>query len=114
MPSPEPLAWEVDCQTLRGQLQSASPPVLVDCREQDEWDLVHLAGAMLVPLSALAERLGELESLRAAPLVVYCHHGGRSLRVAHWMRRQGFARAQSLAGGIDRWAQEIDPALPRY
>jgi rhodanese-related sulfurtransferase len=46
--------------------------------------------------------------------VVHCHHGGRSLRVAHWLREQGFANAQSMAGGIDRWSQEIDPSVPRY
>jgi rhodanese-related sulfurtransferase len=45
---------------------------------------------------------------------VHCHHGGRSLRVVRWLREQGFSRAQSMAGGIDQWAVDIDPSLPRY
>jgi rhodanese-related sulfurtransferase len=65
-------------------------------------------------MSEMAERVGELEPYRDWRIVVHCHHGGRSLRVANWLRGQGFANAQSLAGGIDAWAAEIDPTLPRY
>ena len=88
--------------------------MLIDCRERDEYELVHLDHAQLWPMSELESRTDELESLRGKPLVVFCHHGGRSLRVAHWLRRLGFASAQSMAGGIDRWASHIDPMLPRY
>ena len=49
-----------------------------------------------------------------AHIVAYCHLGMRSLSVAHWLREQGFERAQSLAGGIDAWSSQIDPAIPRY
>ena len=57
-----------------------------------------------------------LESLRAGhgQLVVFCHHGMRSLQVAEWLRRQGLEDCVSMAGGIDRWSLEIDPAVPRY
>jgi adenylyltransferase/sulfurtransferase len=65
-------------------------------------------------MSELAARLDELESLRDSDLVIHCHHGGRSLRVTHWLREQGFAKAQSMAGGIDRWSRVIDPSVPRY
>jgi rhodanese-related sulfurtransferase len=47
-------------------------------------------------------------------IVVYCHHGVRSMNVTSWLRQQGFEKAQSLAGGIDRWAREIDPTIPKY
>jgi rhodanese-related sulfurtransferase len=47
-------------------------------------------------------------------VICYCHHGQRSLDVAAWLRAQGVEQAQSLAGGIDRWSLEIDPAVPRY
>jgi len=65
-------------------------------------------------MSQLAARVAELEPLRGRPIVVHCHHGGRSLKVAHWLRGQGFVNAQSMAGGIDQWSQEIDRAIPRY
>jgi adenylyltransferase/sulfurtransferase len=65
-------------------------------------------------MSQLAARVAELEAFRTRPLVVHCHHGGRSLRVANWLREQGFSQAQSMAGGIDQWSLEIDPTVPRY
>ena len=71
-----------------------------------------LADAPLVPVSA---RTGEgLEPLREAHVVVHCHHGGRSLQVAQWLRRQGFGRVQNMTGGIDAWSREIDAGVPRY
>jgi rhodanese-related sulfurtransferase len=105
---------EVDCQSVRAKLEHGEDFLLVDCREQDEWNQVHLDAARLVPMSELANRLAELEAYRDKPITIHCHHGGRSLRVARWLRQQGFAQAQSMAGGIDRWALEIDPSLPRY
>ncbi len=109
---PDDLPLEVDCQTVRGWLAEAdSTTLLVDCREPDEHALVHIAEAQLVPIKT---RLAELEPYRDARIAVHCHHGGRSLRVARWLREQGFALAQSMAGGIDRWSLEIDPTLPRY
>ena len=59
-------------------------------------------------------RVGELESFKSKEVVVHCHHGGRSLKVANWLRQQGFSKAQSMAGGIDEWAAEIDKSLTRY
>ena len=87
---------------------------LVDCREPAEWDIVHLSDAVLLPMSEIAARIGELEAVREKRIVVYCHHGGRSLRVTQFLRQQGFHTAQSMAGGIDAWALEVDPAMPRY
>jgi rhodanese-related sulfurtransferase len=55
-----------------------------------------------------------LDPYRECEVVVHCHHGGRSMQVTRWLRQQGFAKAQSMAGGIDAWAAEIDTSLPRY
>ena len=49
-----------------------------------------------------------------ATLIVYCHHGVRSLNVVNWLREQGVSGCQSMAGGIDRWSLQIDPSIPRY
>jgi rhodanese-related sulfurtransferase len=63
---------------------------------------------------AHSARLAELEAWRDKPIVVHCHHGVRSLRVAKFLREKGFAHAQSMKGGIDAWSVEVDPAVPRY
>ncbi len=65
-----------------------------------------------MPLGSLAANFGVLEEAEA--VVLYCHHGIRSLDAVAWLRAQGVEGARSLAGGIDRWATEIDPRVPRY
>jgi rhodanese-related sulfurtransferase len=105
---------QTDCRTVQEKLARGGEFVLVDCREQDEYELVHIDGALLIPMSQLADRASQLATYRDCDLAVYCHHGGRSLRVARWLREQGFAHARSMDGGIDQWAIEINPALTRY
>lgn len=105
---------EIDCRTVKQRLDAGEPLVLLDCRESDEHEIVRISGARLLPMSQLMARVGELDDARDQPLVVLCHHGGRSLRVASWLRQQGFMLAQSMSGGIDRWAGEIDRSLARY
>lgn len=105
---------EVDCRTVKSRLDQQDSFLLLDCREADEYALVRIPGATLVPMSEIQSRVAELEPHRNADVIVHCHHGGRSLRVAMWLRQQGFPRAQSMAGGIDQWAAEIDPTLARY
>lgn len=86
----------------------------LDCREQNEWDAVHIEGANLLPMSEIADRVSEIDGVKDQHVIVYCHHGGRSLRVTNFLRQQGFDKAQSMAGGIDQWSVQIDPELPRY
>lgn len=105
---------EIECREVKALLDAGKNFLLLDCREQDEFDLVRLGQARLLPMSQLTARVGEIEEFRGQPVVVYCHHGVRSLKVATWLRQAGFANVRSLAGGIDRWAEEIDPSLPRY
>lgn len=88
--------------------------VLLDCREEDEHAMASIEGAVLIPMSQWMARISELSQYNGKQLVVHCHHGGRSLRVAHWLRQNGFPTAQSMAGGIDAWSQQIDPNVPRY
>lgn len=105
---------EVSCAEVKQRLDAADDFLLLDCREQEEHDLVSITGAKLLPMSELMERHAELAELKDRPLVVHCHHGGRSLQVANWLRGQGYDQAQSMAGGIDVWAQEIEPGMARY
>ena len=105
---------EVDCKTVKAKLDSGADFVFIDCREQNEYDLVKIDGATLLPMSQVTDRVAELEQHKDSEIIIHCHHGGRSLNVANWLKSQGFKNPLSMAGGIDVWAQEIDPSLERY
>jgi len=105
---------EVNCTTVKAKLDAGEHFVFIDCREQQEYDVVKIEAATLIPMSQLPERVNELDQHKDSDIIIHCHHGGRSLNVAMWLKEQGFQNALSMAGGIDAWAQEIDPSLPRY
>lgn len=105
---------EIDVAAVDRLMQSGEPLLLLDCRQPEENALVRLPGSTLIPMQEIPARIEELAPFRDRPVVVYCHHGVRSLRVAHWLRAQGFSQVQNMRGGIDAWALEIDPAMPRY
>lgn len=86
--------------------------VFVDVREKWEYDTTHIEGSVLIPLREIPANLARLET--ADEVVLFCHHGMRSLDAAAWLRSQGVTGARSMAGGIDRWSAEIDPTVPRY
>lgn len=87
---------------------------LIDCREDDEWCICRLPDAVLVPTSRLGEMAPQVFTNTQEHLIIYCHHGMRSLRVAQWLRQHGFVNAQSMRGGIDAWADLVDPEMARY
>ena len=88
--------------------------LLLDCRTEEEYSIAKIAQSKLIPMQEIPERLDELEPWKQKRLVVHCHHGIRSLRVAKWLREQGFKNAQSLKGGIEAWRNEIDSSIPSY
>ncbi len=104
---------EILPEELQRRLAAGEPARLVDVREPWEFEVCRIAGAELIPVGDIPAALPRLEG-DEAPLIVYCHHGVRSLRVANWLRQQGVEQVQSLQGGIDRWSREIDPSVPRY
>jgi adenylyltransferase/sulfurtransferase len=109
------LPLEISCQDVQTRLRAAGGDLLLlDCREPHEFNLVSIPEARLLPMSELPGRIGELAEHRARHVVVHCHLGGRSLQVTLWLRQQGFPNVQSMAGGIDQWAVEIEPGMPRY
>jgi rhodanese-related sulfurtransferase len=88
-------------------------PALLDVRFPGEHASVALPGSVLIPLPELDERAEELEAFQGRPVVVYCHHGVRSLDGAAYLRSRGLD-AVSLHGGIDLYSRVVDPSLPRY
>ncbi len=108
------LPVEINCQSVHQKLNEGEDFLFLDCRESTEYDTAHIKGTTLLPMSEIQDRVGELEEYKQSLIVVHCHHGGRSLRVTHWLRSQGFANVQNLTGGIDAWSQTIDNTVPRY
>ncbi len=106
-----PEELESDPQSLRKMLDARQPFFFLDCREPHEYEVARIDGATLIPMREIPQRLSEIP--KDSPVVVYCHHGMRSMNVAVWLRNQA-VDARSLAGGIDRWSAEIDPNVPRY
>jgi rhodanese-related sulfurtransferase len=86
--------------------------VLLDVREPAELALASLASAAHIPMREVPGRLGELA--RDKPLVVMCHSGRRSYRVAEYLLGSGFTQVFNLRGGIDAWSTQIDSRVPRY
>jgi rhodanese-related sulfurtransferase len=86
--------------------------LFLDVREQWEYDTAHLQGSVLIPLREVPGNLQRIEN--SDQVIVFCHHGMRSLDAAAWLRTQGVESARSMTGGIDRWSTEIDPSVPRY
>ena len=117
-PSPES-TLEVSVTFLQSLLsqkekEGAEPFLLVDCREEEEFDYCRIEGASLLPLSKFAELAPLALHDREKPVVVYCHHGIRSAQAASFLRGRGYHQSFSLAGGIDVWSQEIDSSVARY
>ena len=103
---------EISPQALKQKLDANESVLLLDVREQSEYDIVHLEDARLIPLNTLPQHVESLPSDQE--IVVYCHHGQRSLYAVAYLQQNGFNEAKNLIGGIDQWAIEIDSTLPRY
>ena len=84
----------------------------MEVRETVEWDICSIDSAKLLPLSRFEVAPDELD--REDRIVLYCYKGKRSLQALEKLRDAGFSNLHSLAGGIDRWAEEVDLQIPRY
>jgi len=89
-------------------------PVLLDVREPWEFDRCHITGSELIPMQQIPQSVdtGHLDPARE--FVVICHHGIRSRQVAYYLEQQGFTRLINLEGGVEAWAQDVDPTMERY
>jgi rhodanese-related sulfurtransferase len=102
--APELAAWLADPARPR--------PLLLDVREPWEFQTCRIEGSLSIPMQAIPERLQELDE--DGPIVCICHHGARSMSVAAFLERNGFAQVINLTGGVHAWALQVDPAMPTY
>lgn len=108
---PENWPEQINLETAQACLAAAARPLLLDVREDDEVAICQIPGSQHIPMRQVPERLAAFSADR--PVVVYCHHGGRSLHVTKFLRAKGIP-ATNLAGGIDAWARTVDPTMRRY
>ena len=99
-------------QQVQDCMKKQPAPLLLDVREEDEVRLCALQGSLHIPMNLIPLRHNELPD--DIPIIVYCHHGIRSLNVARYLAHVGFKNVANLQGGIDAWARQIDPTMARY
>ena len=107
------IPFEITPVELKALLGGGGSVRLIDVREPEEHAICQIAGARLIPMRSVPQHLQELDA-EETPIVVFCHHGVRSLSVVEWLRRQGIGNCRSMAGGIDLWSVQVDPGVPRY
>ncbi len=113
--APEPVLaeeLEITPRELKQRLDRGEQLFLLDVREPHEWQIAHLPGATLIPMNRIPASLHELPT--TDEIIVYCKTGGRSAQVLRFLYNAGFRRIKNLKGGIERWAIEVDPSVPRY
>jgi rhodanese-related sulfurtransferase len=109
------LPIETSPEDIQRRIDAGEPLVLIDVREPEEFAITRIEGATLIPMRDIPASLQQLEAKAGrATLILFCHHGVRSLNVAYWLREQGVPACQSMTGGIDAWSTLVDPSVPRY
>lgn len=106
------LPMEMSIDDSKAWLESDQPPLLVDVREPHEVDICQIEGSLKIPMGSIPDSLDALPKDR--PVLVHCHHGGRSMRVTQYLRERGFDKAVNMGGGIDQWAEKYDSDMQRY
>ena len=105
--------YEITPEDVKTITEGKEPFTLLDVREPGEFEAARIEGATLMPMGDVPSRAHhELDP--DSHIIVYCHHGVRSLNVTAWLRQQGFEKAQSMAGGIDAWSRRVDGKVPVY
>ena len=106
------MSFVITPKELKSKLDKGEPLVLLDVREQWEYDLAKLSGSTLIPLATLPQSLAKLN--RHSEIIAICHHGMRSADATNFLLQQGFANVKNLVGGIDAWSAQVDGTVPRY
>jgi rhodanese-related sulfurtransferase len=105
--------YEITPEAVQAEFDSGEHFTLLDVREPWEYQTARIEGAKLIPMGDISSRAHQ-ELDPDDHIVVFCHHGVRSLNVTSWLRQQGFEFAQSMRGGIDAWSRQVDPRVPVY
>ena len=103
---------EISPELVHEMIEAGENLILLDVREDWEWEKAHLETAMHIPIGDLAGRVEELD--RQQEIIVYCHHGERSVDACLLLWEQGFRKVRNLTGGIEAWSELVDPGVPRY
>lgn len=103
---------DISVEDLAGWLRDGKDFILLDVREPDEIAAAALPESVAIPMREIPTRMAELPQNK--PIAVLCHHGGRSERVAQFLVARGFDDVSNVDGGIDAYARQIDPSIPRY
>lgn len=116
MPADWPMYEDVELGPgkVKALLDAGDDVTLLDCRLDKEKAVAAIDGAVFIPMQELADRVDELDDYLDRKLVVFCHAGMRSMKVAMFLRERGFEDVWSMAGGIDLWSQAIDETVLRY
>lgn len=108
------MVQQISAPDLARKRDAGEPLYLVDVRQAWEHETAALPESLLIPLAELPGRLDEIQPPKNALVIVYCHHGIRSLSAAAILEQHGIGPVASLAGGIDAWSMQVDPNVPRY
>lgn len=106
------MGFTISPKELKARLEKGDKLVLLDVREQWEFDLAKVNGSTLIPLGTLPQSLSKLN--RDSEIVAICHHGMRSADATNFLLQQGFQNVKNLVGGIDAWSAQVDGSVPRY
>ena len=95
------------------ELREKNPSIqFLDVREPEEVEIGHISKTLHIPLNFIPFSLEKIP--KDETLIVYCHHGMRSLKAVEYLKAKGFDKAVNLAGGIHEWSTKIDPTIPTY
>lgn len=111
-PTMDDYPLEISVQNAKRLIDAGEGVHVLDVRETYEREIGHIKGSEHIPLRQIPEYVGSLP--RDRQLLIYCHHGNRSMRATEFLRARGFSAVTNIAGGIDAWSQEIDPSVRRY
>lgn len=103
---------QITAKELQQKIQHGEKLFLLDVREPYEYRAARINGSFLLPMAQVPNRLDELP--KNQPIIVICHHGMRSQRVADYLAHHNFKSIYNLYGGIDAWSQDVDATVPRY
>ena len=104
--------FEISPELVREMIEAGEDLILLDVRDDWEWEKAHIEGAIHIPVSELADRVEELD--RNQETIVYCHVGERSIDGCLLLWESGFRRLRNMTGGIEAWSELVDPTIPRY